>query len=79
MQDDKVLKQIIQTLSSVIGVDESELSISSDIKNTSSWDSYNHVMFVMQICEQFSIEFNQEIIMDFTSVRKIYNHIKGEK
>ena len=78
MQDDKVLNQILKTLSGVIGVDEGELSISSDIKNTASWDSYNHVMFVMQICEIFSIEFNQEVILDFTSVRKIYNHIKGE-
>ena len=79
MQDDKVLNQIIQTLSNIIGVEESKLSISSDIKNTENWDSFNHVMFVMQICELFSIEFNQEIILDFTSVRKIYNYIKGGK
>lgn len=79
MQDDKILNKIIHTLASIINVEESSLTMDSDIKNTSEWDSFNHVMFVMKISELFSIDFSPDIILDFTSIRKIYNYIKGEK
>ena len=79
MQDNVILKKIIQIISKIIGVNECELNINSDIKNTPNWDSFNHVALVIKICDDFSIEFSQDAILEFTSIRKIYNYIKKEK
>lgn len=75
----ELLDQIIKTVSIIIECDKNELSINSDMKNTENWDSLNHVVVVLKICDVFSIEFKQEYILEFTSVRKIYNFLREDK
>ncbi len=79
MQDDVILDKVIKIISKVINVEEKQISINSDIKNTALWDSFNHIVLVMQICEEFSIDLSQFIILEFTSVRKICNFIKRRR
>lgn len=49
------------------------------IKNTDNWDSLAHVLIVINICDAFSLKFDEDIIPELTSIRKIYNFIKENK
>ena len=43
------------------------------------WDSLAHVLIVINICDAFSLKFDEDIIPELTSIRKIYNFIKENK
>lgn len=72
----ELLNKILNTISIVIECEQNELSINFDMKNTDKWDSLNHVVVILKICDVFALEFKKEFILEFTSVRKIYNFIK---
>ena len=76
---DDILIKIIDVVSKCLKVNKNTLNLDSDIKNTDKWDSLAHVLIVINICDAFSLKFDEDIIPELTSIRKIYNFIKENK
>lgn len=76
---DNILIKIIDVVSKCLKVNKNTLNLDSDIKNTDNWDSLVHVLIVINICDAFSLKFDEDIIPELTSIRKIYNFIKENK
>ena len=76
---DNILIKIIDVVSKCLKVNKNTLNLDSDIKNTDNWDSLVHVLIVINICDAFSLKFDEDIIPKLTSIRKIYNFIKENK
>ena len=76
---DDILIKIIDVVSKCLKVNKNTLNLDSDIKNTDNWDSLVHVLIVINICDAFSLKFDEDIIPKLTSIRKIYNFIKENK
>ena len=76
---DDILIKIIDVVSKCLKVNKNTLNLDSDIKNTDNRDSLAHVLIVINVCDAFSLKFNEDIIPELTSIRKIYNFIKENK
>ena len=74
-----ILIKIIDVVSKCLKVNKNTLNLDSDNKNTDNWDSLAHVLIVINICDAFSLKFDEDIIPELTSIRKIYNFIKENK
>ena len=76
---DDILIKIIDVVSRCLKVNKNTLNLDSGIKNTDNWDSLTHVLIVINICDAFSLKFDEGVIPELTSIRKIYNFIKENK
>lgn len=69
MNSDERIQLLHQTVSSVLGVPEAEVTAESSPDTISSWDSVAHLNLVMAVEEAFSVSFTPEEALDMTSVR----------
>jgi len=55
--------------SSVFGVPQDEIVMTSSSETIESWDSLNHINLIFALEEEFNIEFSDEQIHDLTNFK----------
>jgi RimJ/RimL family protein N-acetyltransferase/acyl carrier protein len=64
------INDILTVVSSILT--EEEITAESDMENTFSWDSINHMAIITSLKSQLSIDFSPAEIANSTSIKKIY-------
>ena len=64
------INDILTVVSSILT--EEEITAESDMENTFSWDSINHMAIIISLKSQLSIDFSPAEIANSTSIKKIY-------
>jgi acyl carrier protein len=57
-------------MTQVLGVD---VDIDSSMENVDEWDSFNHVMLMIELKSEFNLDVSQEDFSQLTSVKEIIN------
>jgi len=57
-------------MTQVLGVD---VDINSSMENVDEWDSFNHVMLMIELKSEFNLDVSQEDFSQLTSVKEIMN------
>lgn len=70
------IKKIIAT---VLNVEEVLINENSSTQTLENWDSLNHMNIVFAIEEEFGITFDDEELMQLTSIQKIIEAVKKRK
>jgi len=64
------LNKLIEIMTQVLGVD---VDINSSMENVDEWDSFNHVMLMIELKSEFNLDVSQEDFSQLTSVKEIMN------
>ena len=64
------INDILTVVSSILT--EEEITAESDMENTFSWDSINHMAIIISLKSQLSIDFSPAEIASSTSIKNIY-------
>lgn len=65
--------KIKNIMSVVLEVEFDRISDSDDAKSIDNWDSINHMNLIVALEEEFNVLFDDEEIVELTSVRNIYS------
>ena len=65
--------KIKNIMSAVLEVEFDRISDSDDTKSIDNWDSINHMNLIVALEEEFNVLFDDEEIVELTSVRNIYS------
>lgn len=65
------MKRVKAILSAVLGVDEGVISDGTSAENLESWDSFNLLMFVSELENEFKIKFTMDEVISIKSVKDI--------
>ena len=66
------MDKVVEVISTVL--DES-VDMNSAMENTKQWDSFNHVLIMIELKSEFGLDVRQEDFHELTSVRKILNKL----
>ena len=64
------MNKLIEIMTQVLGVD---VDINSSMENVDEWDSFNHVMLMIELKSEFNLDVSQEDFSQLTSVKEIMN------
>jgi acyl carrier protein len=64
------LNKLIEVMTRVLGVD---VDIDSSMETVDEWDSFNHVMLMIELKSEFNLDVSQEDFSRLTSVKDIMN------
>jgi len=56
-----------ETMSFVLGVDESELDDGASVETVESWDSIHHMNLILALEDEFDVRFPEDSIAELTS------------
>ncbi|EPF7653005.1 TPA: acyl carrier protein [Vibrio vulnificus] len=62
------MNKIIEIISQVLGTSVDE---NSSMENVEAWDSFNHVMIMIELKSEFDFELGQDEFDKFTSIQAI--------
>ena len=65
--------KIKNIMSVVLEVEFDRISDSDDTKSIDNWDSINHMNLIVALEEEFNVLFDDEEIVELTSVKNIYS------
>ena len=65
--------KIKNIMSVVLEVEFDMISDSDDAKSIDNWDSINHMNLIVALEEEFNVLFDDEEIVELTSVKNIYS------
>lgn len=74
-----MLETLIKKMAQIFEIEEDLLNINSDIKNTDNWTSLNHVSLILELCQQYNMEFNPKMVIELTSVKQILNYLERKE
>ena len=66
------MDKVFEVISTVL--DES-VDMKSTMENTKQWDSFNHVLIMIELKSEFGLDVRQEDFHELTSVMNIINKI----
>ncbi|KHA61692.1 hypothetical protein NL53_05095 [Vibrio variabilis] len=64
------MNKLIEVMTRVLGVD---VDIDSSMETIDEWDSFNHVMLMIELKSEFNLDVSQEDFSRLTSVKDIMN------
>ena len=67
--------KVLGIVSSILGVDKSELTLESSPDDIISWDSLMQMNIIMAIEEEFDLTFTEEDIFEMLSVKSILDKL----
>jgi acyl carrier protein len=70
------MSNVIEIIAKVLNVD---VDIESSMENVEEWDSFNHVMIMIELKSEFDLDFNQEDFQWLTSVKNILKITEGSE
>jgi acyl carrier protein len=65
--------KIKNIMSAVLEIEFDRISDSDDTSSIGNWDSLNHMNLIVVLEEEFNVIFDDEEIVELTSVKKIYS------
>ncbi|ANU37734.1 acyl carrier protein [Vibrio scophthalmi] len=69
------MNKVIEIISQVLGT---PVDASSSMENVETWDSFNHVMIMIELKSEFDLKINQDEFEKLTSVLSIVAKV-GDK
>lgn len=69
------MNKVIKVISSVLGV---PVDINSSMENTNEWDSFSHVMIMIELISEFDLNIKQEDFQELLSVKKIVAFVENK-
>lgn len=60
-----------------LGISEDEFSEDIDIENCNDWTSISHMSLLTSLEEEFNFRFQDDEILELTSIKKIINRIEN--
>jgi acyl carrier protein len=71
------MDKVVEVISTVLDV---SVNVNSDMTNTKEWDSFAHVLIMMELQSEFGLNIKQEDFHELTSVKKIIEKLveKGD-
>ena len=71
--------KLIEIVSSVLGISESEVNCSLSPKNNSCWDSFKSIEIILSLEEHFNIKFSSSDLDKIVDIRSLTNvmRVKG--
>ena len=70
------MKRLKQILSKVLGIDENTINDNTSPDNVDSWDSFNGLMMVSELENQFNVKFTMDEVTSVKCVKDIKGIIK---
>jgi len=71
-------KKLIKIASIIFEVPESHINQNSNPASIESWDSMNHMNFILALEEEFKIKIPDEIAIDLLSIEAIANFLESK-
>ena len=60
-----------EIVAAILSVNRSEVNENSSSENIDTWDSLNHMNLIMAIEEEFEVTFEEEEIIEMTSIKAL--------
>lgn len=70
-----MLNKLIEVMTRVFGVD---VDVDSSMETLNEWDSFNHVMLMIELKSEFNLDVSQEDFSKLTSVKDIMNILRDK-
>tara|TARA_R110001606_G_scaffold232376_1_gene379915 strand:+ start:1030 stop:1245 length:216 start_codon:yes stop_codon:yes gene_type:complete len=70
-----MLNKLIEIMTRVFGVD---VDVDSSMDTLNEWDSFNHVMLMIELKSEFNLDVNQEDFSRLTSVKDIMSILRDK-
>jgi acyl carrier protein len=70
------MSKVVEIIAKVLNTD---VDIESSMENVEEWDSFNHVMIMIELKSEFDLDFSQEDFQDLTSVKNILKIVEGSE
>ena len=70
------MKRLKQILSEVLGIDENQITDETSPENTDVWDSFNGLMLVSKLENEFNVQFTMEEVVAIKNVKDIKDALK---
>ena len=70
------MSKVIEVISSVL---DTSVDIESSMENTEEWDSFAHVLIMIELISEFELEINQEDFQELLSVKRIIELVENNK
>jgi acyl carrier protein len=70
------MSKVIEVISSVL---DTSVDIESNMENTEEWDSFAHVLIMIELISEFELEINQEDFQELLSVKRIIELVENNK
>ena len=58
---------------------DTSVDIESNMENTEEWDSFAHVLIMIELISEFELEINQEDFQELLSVKRIIELVENNK
>ena len=65
------MNKLYHVVSKVLGIPEDQISDETSTKNTERWDSFNGLMLVSELENEFSVHFTMDEVLSVTCVHDI--------
>ena len=72
----KVNERLAKVISDVFEVDQSQVTLQSDVDSIDGWDSLGHLNLIMAVEKEFGVRFPTEQMVLLDSVEKIQNTLR---
>lgn len=70
---------IIEIISTVLDIPESDLNVDMAFSDIPEWDSLNHVHIISTIEEEFGFRFSLDMMMDIETIRDVVDIVEENK
>ena len=70
------MKKLSQIIAQVLEIDEKKVNDRTSPENTSTWDSYNALLLVSELEDNYKVKFTLEEIVSVKSVKDIKTALK---
>jgi acyl carrier protein len=68
--------KVQEIVATILGLDRSDINIDSSSESVDTWDSLNHMNLIMAIEEEFEVTFEEEEIIEMTSVKALVDFLE---
>ena len=69
------MSKVIEVISSVL---DTNVDIKSSMENTLEWDSFAHVLIMIELISEFELDIKQEDFQELISVEKIIELVENK-
>lgn len=69
-------EKLYEIIASVLNVNRDQINEKSNSDSIENWDSLNHMNLIMAIEEEFSVSFDEEEVIEMTSVQDILQFLE---
>ena len=72
-------KKVIEIISTVLDIPESDINVEMFFSDIPEWDSLNHVHIISAIEEEFGFRFSLDMMMDIETIKDAVKIVEDNK